>query len=87
MEFLMEPLIDGINHLQLFNCNWPGGWLKGVIYQIMFMMPNPLTTFEIKRYQNEPRFNRLYSKNKLPKIKDGSYVINLVECKSIGIIG
>ena len=53
----------------------------------MFMMPNPLTTFEIKRYQNEPRFNRLYSKNKLPKIKDGSYVINLVECKSIGIIG
>ena len=30
-----------------------------------------------KYYQNEPRFNRVYSRDKLPKIKDGAYVINL----------
>ena len=31
-------------------------------------------------YQNEPRFNRVYSRDNLPdKIKDGVYVINLDE--------
>ena len=39
------------------------------------------TNFEIKRYyQNEPRFNGVYSRNSLfKKIKDGVYVINLDE--------
>ena len=32
-------------------------------------------------YQNEPKFNGVYSRNNLPKIKD---VINLNEFKSIG---
>ena len=36
-------------------------------------------------YQNEPKFNGIYSRNNLPKIKDGEYVINLSEYKSIGI--
>ena len=32
------------------------------------MLPHPLTIFEIqKHYQNEPRFNGLYSRNNLPK--------------------
>ena len=35
-------------------------------------------------YQNEPKFNGVYSRNNLPKIKDGAYVINLDEFKSIG---
>ena len=36
-------------------------------------------------YQNEPRFNGIYSKNNLPnKIKDGAYVINLDEYSDIG---
>ena len=49
------------------------------------MLPNPLTNFEIQKYnQNEPKFNDVYSKNKLPKIKDGTYVISLDEFKSIG---
>ena len=49
------------------------------------MLPHPLTNFEIQKYyQNEPRFNRIYSRNNLPKIKDGAYVINLYEFKSIG---
>ena len=34
----------------------------------------------IKYYQNEPRFNDVYSRNNLPKkIKDGAYIINLYE--------
>ena len=34
--------------------------------------------------KNEPKFNGVYSRNSLPKIKDGVYVINLDEFKSIG---
>ena len=43
------------------------------------MPPHPLTNFEIQKYyQNEPRFNGVFSRNNLPKtIKDGAYVINL----------
>ena len=49
------------------------------------MPPHSLTNFEIQKYyQNEPKFNGVYSKNNLPKIKDGAYVINLDVCKPIG---
>ena len=49
------------------------------------MLPYPLTNFEIQNYcQNKPKFNGVYSRNNLPKIKDGAYVINLDEYKSIG---
>ena len=35
-------------------------------------------------YQNEPRFNGVYSRDNLPnKIKDGAYVINLDEHSDI----
>ena len=39
--------------------------------------PHPLTNFEIQKYyQNEARFNGVYSRDKLhDKIKDGAYVI------------
>ena len=48
------------------------------------MPPHPLTNFEIQKYyQNEPKFNSVYSKNNLPKIRDGAYLINLDEYKSI----
>ena len=45
------------------------------------MPPHPLTNFEIQKYyQNEPRFNGVYSRNNLPKKrKYGAYVINLDE--------
>ena len=38
--------------------------------------PRPLTNFEIQKYyQNEPRFNGVFSRDNLPKkIKDGAYV-------------
>ena len=52
------------------------------------MLPHPLTNFEIQKYyQNEPKINGVYSRNNLPKMKDGTYVINLDESKSIGTIG
>ena len=41
------------------------------------MLPHPLTSFEIQKYQNEPRFNGVYSRDYLPKLEDGAYVINL----------
>ena len=33
--------------------------------------------------QNEPKFNGVYLRNNLPKIKDGAYVTNFDEYKSI----
>ena len=49
------------------------------------MLPHPLTNFEIQKYyQNETRFNGVYSRDNLPdKIKDGAYIINLVEYSDI----
>ena len=50
------------------------------------MPRHPLTNFEIQKYyQNKPRFNGIYSRNDLPKIQDGEYVINLDEYESIGV--
>ena len=50
------------------------------------MPSHPLTNFEIQKYyQKEPKFNGVYSRNNLPKIKDRAYVINLDEYKAIGI--
>ena len=49
------------------------------------MLPYPLANFEIQiYYQNEPKFNGIFSRNDLPKVKNGIYVINLDEYKSIG---
>ena len=45
---------------------------------------HPLTNFEVQKYQNEPRFNGVYSRDKLPKIKNGAYVTNLDEYFDIG---
>ena len=49
------------------------------------MPSDPLTNFEIQKYyQNNLRFNGVYLRNNLSKIKDGAYLINLDEYKSIG---
>ena len=48
------------------------------------MPPHPLTNFEIQKYQNESKFNGVYSKNNLFKINDGAYMINLDQYVSIG---
>ena len=63
------------------NCK---GWLwkrMGIL-----KLPHPLTNFVIQKYyQNEVRFNGVYSKNNLPKkIKDEAYIINLDEYADVG---
>ena len=51
------------------------------------MLPHPLTNFELEKYyQNEPRFNGVFSRNNLSKkIKDGAYVINFDEYPDVGL--
>ena len=51
------------------------------------MPSHPLTNFEAQRqYENEPRFNGVYSRSNLPKkIKDGAY-INLDDCNESEIV-
>ena len=48
--------------------------------------PYPLTNFEIQKcYQNEPRFNGVYSRDNLLKtVNNGAYVINLDEHADVG---
>ena len=54
------------------------------------MPPHPLNNFEIQKYyQNETRFNGVYSRDKLYKrnsveISDGAYVVNLDDYSDIG---
>ena len=54
------------------------------------MPTHPLTNFEIQKYyQNELKFNGVYSRDNLsecgsPEIKDGAYIINLDEYSDTG---
>ena len=49
------------------------------------MPPYPLTNFETQKYyQNKPRFNGVYSRDNLTRIKDGTYIINLDKYSDIG---
>ena len=49
------------------------------------MPSHPLTNFQIQKYyQNEPRFNGVYSRDNPSKMKDGAYVIHLDEYSDIG---
>ena len=52
----------------------------------MILQPHLLTNFEIQKYQNEPRFNGVFSRDNLPNnnIENGAYVINLDEHHDIG---
>ena len=51
------------------------------------MKPHPLTNFDIQKYyENEPRFNGVFSRDNLPKKKNKgwAYVINLDEYEDFG---
>ena len=49
------------------------------------ILPNFSTKFQINNYyQNKPKFNVVYSRINLAKIKDGTYAINLDDYKSAG---
>ena len=54
----------------------------------MTFTPHPLTNFEIQEYyQNEPRFNGVFSRDNLPNhnnVKNGTFVINFDEYRDIG---
>ena len=48
------------------------------------MSPHFLTNFEIRKYhQHESKFKVVHSRNSIPKIQDGTCVINHDEYKSI----
>ena len=50
------------------------------------MPSHHLTNFERQKYyQKEPRFNGVYSRDNLSRIKNGAYVINLDEYYDIEI--
>ena len=54
----------------------------------MTLLPHPLTNFEIQEYyQNEPRFNGVFSRDNLPNNikKNGAYVINLDEHHDVAL--
>ena len=47
--------------------------------------PHPLTNIEIQEYyKDESRFNGVYYRDNLPKIKNGAYVINHDEYENTG---
>ena len=49
------------------------------------MLLHPWTNFEIQKYyQYESKFNGVYSRDNLQKIKVGAYIINVDEYSDIG---
>ena len=51
---------------------------KSLIQNGFLMSSYPLTNFKMQiYYPNEHRFNGVYSRDNLYKIKDGAYIINL----------
>ena len=49
--------------------------------------PHYLTNFEIQKYyRNKPKFDGGYSRNRLPEIKNGTYVKSIDEYRSIGTL-
>ena len=54
-------------------------WLKFLV------LLHPLNNIEINNYfSDEPRFNNVFPRNYLPRIKDGVYVMNLDDKNSEG---
>ena len=53
--------------------------------KLILMRHHPLTNFELQKYyRNQTRFNGVYLRDNLSKIKDEAYVINLDEYSNIG---
>ena len=49
------------------------------------MLPCPWTNYQIEKYyQNEPKFDGIYSRSNLTKTRDGTFIIDLDEYESIG---
>ena len=87
---LLENVLAGKRIARTGSGNKKGKGIVRVGYgnkkRMKFLMPPHPLSFEIQKYyQNESRFNGLYSRNNLPKeIKDGAYVIILDEYADVG---
>ena len=58
---------------------------EGIFKKILLIPFHPLTNFEIREYyENEPRFNGVYSRDNLPAKIKGAYVINLDKYENAG---
>ena len=55
--------------------------MKALLQQVRIF--NATLSVNKKFIEKEPKFNGFYSRKNLPKIKDGRYLINLDEFKSI----
>ena len=58
--------------------------LLGNLLQVKAQLDQVKTMLQQVKIFNEPKFNGVYARNNLPKIKDGAYVTNFDEYKSIG---
>ena len=85
---LLENMLTGKGILRVGYRNKQGKGILRAGYgnKKKLIPPHPLTAIEMQKYdQNEPRFNDVYSRDKLPKeIKTGAYVINLDEYAHVG---
>ena len=55
------------------------------IIKWIFNTASPFNEFwNTNYYQNEPKFNDVFSRDNIPKIKDGTYIINLDEYSDTG---
>ena len=77
---LLRNLLTGKRFVRAGEGTVGAGYGPSVLKKAL-IPPHPLTHFEIKDfYENEPRFNGVYSRDNLPKIiKNGASVINLDE--------
>ena len=82
--YLLGNLLTGRGFVRAGEGNIRGGCSSSM--KKALIQPHPLTNFEIKDYyENEPKFNLVYSRDNLPKtLKNGAYVINLDEYAGVG---
>ena len=75
VAILLENLLTGQGRATII-----AGEDRTKAVQDFLVSPHPLPNFEIQKcYQTEPKFHGVYSRNNLPKVKEGTYIINLDE--------
>ena len=72
MQLVISSVLKGINGRGVRRAG------RGYTDKIFLVLLHPLSNIKITKYFNyEPRFNGIFSRNALPRIKDGEYDINL----------
>ena len=84
-------MLSGKEILRVGNCNKEGKEITRPGYRTkkFLIPPHSLTNIETEKYyQNEPRFNGVYSTDNLPKkLKDEAYVKNMMTMQILKLIG